>query len=251
LERSSVLAIESWVPGQEITNLLLVNNIIIIILLYMKTKNIAETAISRPLQARSLATEVAILDAVETLLQEKSFHQITTAEIAGAAGLTTGAIYGRFKSKEDLLPHLHLRFLDWINKSVPKWFSKVDWASLDLSAACDEISEITIRLHKRKPWMIRTVTLYLRGQQRSDLEGQVGHSDLVQTIFNSLRQCRGGESLSEASMVFAIHSALTIAREVIVYADAPMARAVGRDEKSLAERISRLIKASLLTENLD
>jgi len=214
----------------------------------MKMKNVVKTTHNKPLQARSQATQDAILDAVEALLQERSFHQITTAEIAAAAGLTTGAIYGRFKSKEDLLPHVHLRYLHWINTSVPKWFSKVDWASLELTEACDEISEIVIRLHKRKPWMLKTVTLYVRGKQRSDLENQTGHSDLVQTILNSLRTCRAGGRLSEASMVFAVHSALTIAREAIAYADAPMGRAIKNDETSLAARLSRLIETSLLIE---
>lgn len=63
-------------------------------------------------QARSQKTEQALLDALETLLSEKSFSDLTVSELASEAGLTTGAIYRRFKDKEDLLRAAFERFYE-------------------------------------------------------------------------------------------------------------------------------------------
>lgn len=66
----------------------------------------------RPKQARSLKTEQALLDALETLLGRKSFADITVSELSREAGLTTGAIYRRFKDKEDVLRAAFQRFYE-------------------------------------------------------------------------------------------------------------------------------------------
>ena len=66
----------------------------------------------RPKQARSLRTEQALLDALEALLSRKSFVDLTVSELAREAGLTTGAIYRRFKDKEDVLRAAFQRFYE-------------------------------------------------------------------------------------------------------------------------------------------
>ena len=62
--------------------------------------------------ARSLKTEQALLDALERLLAQKSFIDLTVSELATEAGLTTGAIYRRFANKEDVLRSAFQRFYD-------------------------------------------------------------------------------------------------------------------------------------------
>ncbi len=64
----------------------------------------------RPKQARALKTEQALLDALETLLARKPFADLTVSELAREAGLTTGAIYRRFKDKDDVLRAAFQRF---------------------------------------------------------------------------------------------------------------------------------------------
>lgn len=46
---------------------------------------------------------IKIMKALATLLKEKDFHSITTAQIAAQAGVTEGLIYKYFKDKRDLL----------------------------------------------------------------------------------------------------------------------------------------------------
>lgn len=65
-----------------------------------------------PQQDRSLRTRQALLDALESLLQKHSFDVLTVSQIASQAGLTTGAIYRRFKDKRALLEASFERFVE-------------------------------------------------------------------------------------------------------------------------------------------
>src|SRR6059058_220154 len=48
-------------------------------------------------------TRAKLLEAARALIREKGHEQTTLEEIAERAGMTTGAIYGNFKNKDDLL----------------------------------------------------------------------------------------------------------------------------------------------------
>ncbi len=54
-------------------------------------------------QARSEATRRAILDATVSLIREEGFDKLTVRDICAAAGVTTGAFYHHFSSKDDLI----------------------------------------------------------------------------------------------------------------------------------------------------
>lgn len=69
-----------------------------------------ELKVNEPRQARSRATMERILSAVEDLLTEKSFDQITIAEISARAASAPTAIYARFSDKTALLLAVHERF---------------------------------------------------------------------------------------------------------------------------------------------
>jgi len=65
-----------------------------------------------PQQNRSAETHQKLLEALDRLLKKHSFEELTVAQIAAEAGLTTGAIYRRFKDKRALLAASFERFLD-------------------------------------------------------------------------------------------------------------------------------------------
>jgi AcrR family transcriptional regulator len=52
--------------------------------------------------AKRARTRAELIKAATELFAERGFHGATLADVAGRAGLTTGAIYGNFKSKEEL-----------------------------------------------------------------------------------------------------------------------------------------------------
>lgn len=54
-------------------------------------------------KSQALQTEQAIQEAALTLMREKDFEEVSVREICKAAGITTGAFYHHFQSKDDLL----------------------------------------------------------------------------------------------------------------------------------------------------
>src|SRR3954469_8864602 len=47
-------------------------------------------------------TRAALLEAARALIREKGYERTTLEEVAARAGMTTGAIYGNFKNRDDL-----------------------------------------------------------------------------------------------------------------------------------------------------
>lgn len=78
---------------------------------------------------RSRVTHEALLDAFVDLLGERPYAQIGVAQIAARAGLTTGAIYSRFGSKQGVVLALHTRFVEhWIS-TMESWAAQPRWRS--------------------------------------------------------------------------------------------------------------------------
>lgn len=56
----------------------------------------------RPKGDKRARTRAALLDAALSLTREKGFEQTTLKDVAERAGMTTGAIYGNFRNRDDL-----------------------------------------------------------------------------------------------------------------------------------------------------
>ena len=57
---------------------------------------------SRPKGDKRDRTRAKLLEAARSLIREKGYEQTTLEDIAERAGMTTGAIYGNFKNRDDL-----------------------------------------------------------------------------------------------------------------------------------------------------
>jgi AcrR family transcriptional regulator len=56
----------------------------------------------RPKGDKRERTRAKLLEAARALIREKGYEHTTLEDIAGRAGMTTGAIYGNFKNRDDL-----------------------------------------------------------------------------------------------------------------------------------------------------
>ena len=65
-----------------------------------------------PKQGRSRQSFERIIEATIDLLRERSYDQITLAEICQLAGVSTGALYGRVTGKDELLRAVQVRFFE-------------------------------------------------------------------------------------------------------------------------------------------
>jgi AcrR family transcriptional regulator len=82
-----------------------------------------------PKQERSRQNRDALLDAFMGLRDERPYTQIGIADIARRAGLTTGALYGRFGDKRGLARAAHERFATRSVDTMQAWGARSDWAT--------------------------------------------------------------------------------------------------------------------------
>jgi AcrR family transcriptional regulator len=66
------------------------------------TEHLKSSPRSRPKGNKRERTREKLLEAARLLIREKGYDGITLEQIADRAGMTTGAIYGNFKDRDDL-----------------------------------------------------------------------------------------------------------------------------------------------------
>ncbi len=69
---------------------------------------------------------IKIVEAVRTLLENKEFNSITTAEIARTAGVTEGLIYKYFNDKRDLLYQVLKEYFECFHSQIEKDSQKIE-----------------------------------------------------------------------------------------------------------------------------
>ena len=98
------------------------------------TKELVHT----PKQTRSQNTQERVLRALEEMLSERFFEQITIRDLAARTGVASGTIYRRFKDKEALLPVLYERFDHKLRNAKNKTSG---WQALGLlQGACSDLA---------------------------------------------------------------------------------------------------------------
>jgi AcrR family transcriptional regulator len=74
--------------------------------LYYKIKGMQKSSLvsarSRPKGDKRERTRAKLLEAARALIREKGYENTTLEDIARHAGMTTGAIYGNFRNRDDL-----------------------------------------------------------------------------------------------------------------------------------------------------
>ena len=66
------------------------------------TREIIESSRRRPKGDKRDRTRAALLEAARAVVREKGYARTTLEAVAQRAGMTTGAIYGNFKNRDEL-----------------------------------------------------------------------------------------------------------------------------------------------------
>jgi AcrR family transcriptional regulator len=73
----------------------------------------SDSPVLEELSPKRTRTRARLLDAAYELFAKRGLHGATLADVARRAGMTTGAIYGNFKGKEELFLAVFDRFLSF------------------------------------------------------------------------------------------------------------------------------------------
>ena len=77
--------------------------------------------VQHPKQERSEWTQAVLLESLAELLRDRGVHEVSVADVARKAELTTGAVYARFGDKRGLVLALHRRLTDQANLRMRSW----------------------------------------------------------------------------------------------------------------------------------
>ena len=122
-------------------------------------------------QTRSKKTRDALVAALERLLRQKPFEEITIAEIAGEASLSVGAVYGRFENKDAFIPVIFDLYKDRLaafSASPEAQYQPGEGTGLRI--ALRDITALAWRFLEREAHLTRATHLYAR--LRPDLIGE-------------------------------------------------------------------------------
>lgn len=98
-----------------------------------------------PVQKRAILTRENILSAVETLLVQREFEQVSIADIAREAGVAVGSVYSHFKDKEALLPVLMERRLDRAEARIRDFAANGKMDAIDMPNGAGVDLKTTVR----------------------------------------------------------------------------------------------------------
>ncbi len=103
-----------------------------------------------PQQERTRAGLTRLLDAAEELLAERSFEEISIAEIAKTAGSSVGAFYRRFRDKDGLLHALHERFSADARATADEALEPPRWAGARLEDIVEAFTAFLVQTHRER-----------------------------------------------------------------------------------------------------
>ncbi|MDH3903783.1 MAG: TetR/AcrR family transcriptional regulator [Xanthomonadales bacterium] len=208
--------------------------------------------VHKPKQDRSKDTQEKLLTALESLLEERFFEQITIRDIAQRAGLSSGTIYRRFQNKEALLPILYERY----DHRLGQWAGSV-WQGKRLEKHCDLESRINwlvkehVRFYKESLPILRTVYVYNRLHGEVSLPNvEVTRRDIYTVMLDPLWECleqKAQANLTGNKVRCLILILITTINERFLFEKNTPSSILKLDEKVFIRELTNALKAYLQT----
>lgn len=201
-----------------------------------------------PLQARSRESLAKMLDAAERILERKEFDEMSIADIAAEAGLSVGAFYTRFRSKEALLAVLHERYEHERLEFLTNAFAAADRPGAGLAERARAFTGAIIALFRSRRGVLRSLVLK-NWRQGTETTGRTRQrvDAIVEAARKLLLAARSEIKHPDADMAVrtGIASVLAAARESIVLRPAGLPGAPKLSDDALARELAIMLHAYL------
>ena len=109
-----------------------------------------QATIRAPSQARSRKTMDQVYRSLDVLLRERTFDQLTIADLANHAGVAVGSIYARFKDKNALLTGAYLSACNEAEHCLARLSSPSRWHGHDDGKMLHAIISAIDRFYRQK-----------------------------------------------------------------------------------------------------
>ncbi|GAB5413405.1 MAG: hypothetical protein Cons2KO_10080 [Congregibacter sp.] len=208
------------------------------------------TLIHSPKQARSLDTQEKLLQALEEMLGERSFEQITIRDLAERAGVASGTVYRRFKDKEAMLPVLYERFDQRLADWLQSFWSCFDAASKPaVGSRIRHLVEMHFRFYSDQRPIMRTLYLQMRlygepSLHNIDEHRRLGYTKLLRPVIDAVVSELGREPSEDQIKVFLL-LLLSSINEHTLFGESKPLRSVKTDTETFKSELTRALCAYL------
>jgi AcrR family transcriptional regulator len=111
-------------------------------------------------QRRSQETTVALLEAAAAMLRERSLDELSLEDLCKRVGVTIGAFYGRFESKDAFFSALMSLAATRALAAVRAAVADEDNLATGLEAACRRVVEVAVGVVRRNVGVVRAASQY-------------------------------------------------------------------------------------------
>jgi len=200
--------------------------------------------VHEPQQQRSRDTRNRILAALERLLENHFFEQITTRQLASEAGVAPATLYRRFQDKNALLPALYKRYDQRLNRwGKALWDEDQRRRHTSVEERVTHVVREHVNFYRDNEPILRTVYLYLRLHPEIDLGElatgrQAGYVEILTPIFEALGQ-QGQNPPDETRVKLFILILITSVNERALFPTTNPARLLEMSDEEFVRELSR------------
>lgn len=211
----------------------------------------SRTLKARPLQERSAATLRALLAATERLLATQHFEDISIHAILAESNVSTGSFYARFRSKEDLLPHLYQEYSDDLRQRMAAETDPTRWENLTLVQRIRPLVRRAVASYRERRGLLRAVALLARSKPKAVAKTALRErDDQYEAAAALLLACRREIRHADPTLAVKVGILFVLAacRDKILFAEAPHPASVDLTDDQLADELAHALHAFLTSK---
>ena len=207
--------------------------------------------IHEPQQQRSRDTQNKILAALERLLEDHFFEQITTRQLAREAGVSPATLYRRFEDQDALLPALYERYDAQLKRwGQALWNEEHRQRHTSLEARVTHVVQAHVDFYRDNEPVLRTLYLYLRLHPEIELGDvatgrRAGYEEILSPIFEALKK-EGKELPDETRVKLFCLILITTINERALFPTATPARILELSDEDFVRELSRNLVGTLI-----
>lgn len=209
----------------------------------------ADSAQLRPArQGRSQRSLGRIVAALEALIEEKNFEEITVTEVCKRAGVAVGTFYDRVGNKDALLEHLRRRFYFEIVAQIEDAFAPGRFDALSAADMLAINAREMVALHRRRRGAIRATIVEARRNAAFAAHARKLNAVLMQRVTAAWLSKR--EAFAPGDPERLVRSSFLLAvgflREAVIWSELWPGQA---DDESITADFQRMLTTILLAPN--
>jgi AcrR family transcriptional regulator len=172
-------------------------------------------------QRRSRRSLERIIEALDELIEQKTFEEITVSEVCKRAGVAVGTFYDRVGNKDALLEHLRARLYAEIVAQIERAFDPERFEALELRELLTINAREMVALHQARRGGIRAIIVEARRSAAFAAHAKRLNAMLMQRVtsvwLSKRASFRAGEPEQLARAAFLM--AAGFLREAVIWAD--------------------------------